>query len=217
MLFRSYKIIAKGRRFGLTKGMVMYAIIKAVVKDETRILWVDTIYGNINRYYERYFLPILKNLESIYHYKRQDNILQIKNSYIDFRSVDRPENMEGQAYNIIIINEAGIVLKDRRLWTETILPMGMDYKAEYIIGGTPKGKYTRSKEKHLFYELYEKGLRRKDAVTLGDGQEGESENEFGTGKWESFNFSTYDNCFIDPEEIKEVENEIPLFLRQQEI
>ena len=26
------------------------------------ILWVDTIYGNIERYVERYFLPVLNDL-----------------------------------------------------------------------------------------------------------------------------------------------------------
>ena len=54
-----YKIIAKGRRFGLTKGMAFYAMQKGFEDGESKILWVDTIYGNINRYYERYFLPVL--------------------------------------------------------------------------------------------------------------------------------------------------------------
>jgi len=49
----------------------------------------------------------------------------------------------------------------------------------------------------LFYELFQKCI--------------EKEN------WKAFNYSTYDNPLLDTEEIKEVENEIPLFLRQQEI
>ncbi|MDP1995014.1 MAG: phage terminase large subunit, partial [Ignavibacteria bacterium] len=193
-----FKIIAKGRRFGLTKGMAFYAILKAYEPpSEKRILWVDTIYGNINRYYERYFMPVIKETKVAFEYKRQDNIFKIKESYIDFRSADRPENIEGQGYNLIIINEAGIILRNRRLWTETILPMVIDYKAEVIIGGTPKGKFTKKNERHLFYELFEKGKQQKN--------------------WKSFNYSTYDNVLLDPNEIKEVENEIPPFLRQQEI
>ena len=192
-----YKIIAKGRRFGLTKGMAFYAMQKGFEDGESKILWVDTIYGNINRYYERYFLPVLKVAKIVYEYKRQDNILKIHNSYIDFRSADRPENIEGQGYTLIIINEAGIILKNRRLWTETILPMVIDYKARVIIGGTPKGKFTKKNERHLFYELFEKGKQQEN--------------------WKSFNYSTYDNVLLDPNEIREVENEIPPFLRQQEI
>ena len=116
---------------------------------------------------------------------------------IDFRSADRPENLEGYGYNMITINEAGIVLKNRRLWTESILPMTIDYKAEVIIGGTPKGKYIKKNEKHLFYELWQKGNY--------------------PGDWESFNFSSYANPYVNQDDVKEIEKEIPAFLRDQEI
>ena len=57
-------------------------------------------------------------------------ILKIGNSSLDFRSADKPENIEGFGYALIILNEAGIILKNRRLWEETIRPMAMDYKAK---------------------------------------------------------------------------------------
>ena len=75
--------------------------------------------------------------------------------YCDFRSADRPENIEGFGYRHIIINEAGIILKNRNLWLESILPMTIDYDANVIIGGTPKGKKVKNNEPHLFYELYQ--------------------------------------------------------------
>ena len=201
-----FKIIAKGRRFGLTKGMANYNILRAVEKPIT-LLWVDTIYSNIERYYERYFLPVLKTLGSnYYHYSKRTQQLYIGKSVIDFRSADRPENLEGYGYNLITINEAGIILKNRRIWTESILPMTIDHKAEVIIGGTPKGKFLKKNEKHLFYELYLKG-----EVASGQSAVGNK------GNWKSFNYSSYDNPLLDEEEIREVEKEIPLFLREQEI
>jgi len=201
-----FKIIAKGRRFGLTKGMANYNILRAVEKPIT-LLWVDTIYSNIERYYERYFLPVLKTLGSnFYHYSKRTQQLYIGKSVIDFRSADRPENLEGYGYNLITINEAGIILKNRRIWTESILPMTIDHKAEVIIGGTPKGKFLKKNEKHLFYELYQKG-------EVGSGQSAVGNK----GNWKSFNYSSYDNPLLDEEEIKEVEKEIPMFLREQEI
>ncbi|MHB1688737.1 MAG: phage terminase large subunit [Ignavibacteriaceae bacterium] len=194
---KRFKVIAKGRRFGLTKGMANYNILKAT-QNKFTLLWVDTIYSNIERYYERYFLPVLKKIDrKYYHYSKRTQQLYIGHSVIDFRSADRPENLEGYGYNLITINEAGIVLKNRRLWTESILPMTIDYKAEVIIGGTPKGKFIKKNERHLFYELWQKGNY--------------------PGEWESFNFSSYDNPYVDKEEIKEVEKEIPAFLREQEI
>jgi hypothetical protein len=103
----------------------------------------------------------LKELpKNLWKYRGNRNDLKINGNACDFRSADRPENIEGFGYALIIINEAGIVLKNRRLWEESIRPMIMDYKAKVLIGGTPKGKVVkRTNEKHLFYELFERGVK----------------------------------------------------------
>ena len=153
-----FKVIAKGRRFGLTRGFANY-VIEQMLNDVSPILWVDTIYGNIERYVERYFVPVLKGLPKNYwKYRGNRNELRIGKAVCDFRSADNPENIEGFGYALIVVNEAGIVLKNRSLWNESILPMILDYRANVLIGGTPKGKNVkRSNEKHLFYELFGRG------------------------------------------------------------
>lgn len=198
-----YKVIAKGRRFGLTRGMANY-VMQNMAKGMTPVLWVDTMYGNIERYVERYFLPVLKRMpKSLWKYRANKNDLKIGNAVCDFRSADKPENIEGFGYALIILNEAGIILKNRRLWEETIRPMIMDYKAKVIIGGTPKGKRVRNTgEGHLFYELYKRG---------------ETGNVKGETEWQSFNFSSYDNPLLDPKEVDELANDISPSLRDQEI
>ncbi len=202
ILFESdarFKIIAKGRRFGLTKGFANY-IIEEMLVGVTPVLWVDTVYGNIERYVERYFIPVLKKLpKGLWKYRINRNELKIGNSVCDFRSADKPENIEGFGYALIVINEAGIVLKNRNLWSESILPMILDYKAKVLIGGTPKGKKVKNSEKHLFYELFQRGMTKNNK------------------KYKSFNFSTYDNPLINKNEIKELEKEMPSHLRDQEI
>lgn len=194
-----YKIIAKGRRFGLTKGFANY-VIENMIKKVSPVLWIDTIYGNIERYVERYFIPELQNLPNgFWNYRKNRNELKILDSVCDFRSADKPENIEGFGYALIIINEAGIVLKNKNLWNESIRPMVLDYKADVLIGGTPKGKRNkRTGETHLFYELSQKA---------------QSKNK----DWEFFNFSSYDNPILDPKEIKELEDDISVVLRDQEI
>ena len=200
-----YKVIAKGRRFGLTRGFANY-VIDQMMDGVSPVLWVDTIYGNIDRYVERYFTPTLKQLpKNLWKYRSNRNDLKIMSSVCDFRSADRPENIEGFGYALIIINEAGIVLKNRSLWNESIRPMILDYKADVLIGGTPKGKNVKGKrEKHLFYELFERSQRSEG----GD----QKKNE-----WESFNFSSYDNPLIDKNEIDELVKEISPALRDQEV
>ena len=191
-----FKVIAKGRRFGLTRGFANY-IIEQMLEGLSPILWVDTVYGNIERYVDRYFIPTLKSLpKNLWKYRSNRNDLRIGNSVCDFRSADNPENIEGFGYALIVVNEAGIVLKNRNLWTETILPMILDYKAKVLIGGTPKGKTVkRTKERHLFYELFDR--KSKD--------------------WEAFNFTSYDNPLLDKKEIDELVKEISPVLRDQEI
>ena len=207
-----YKVIAKGRRFGLTRGFANY-VIDQMMDGVSPVLWVDTIYGNIDRYVERYFTPTLKQLpKNLWKYRSNRNDLKIMSSVCDFRSADRPENIEGFGYALIIINEAGIVLKNRSLWNESIRPMILDYKADVLIGGTPKGKNVKGKrEKHLFYELFERGGQPTPSVRR-QGGELVRKNE-----WESFNFSSYDNPLIDKNEIDELVKEISPALRDQEV
>ncbi len=210
ILFESdarYKVIAKGRRFGLTKGFAHF-VIENMLDGKTPILWMDTTYSNIERYVERYFFPILKQLpKNLWKYRANRSDLKIMNSVCDFRSADKPENIEGFGYSLIILNEAGIILKNRRLWEESIRPMILDYKANVLIGGTPKGKMNKGKnEKHLFFELFERGS-----------EEGNWQKAIGKSEWKSFNFSSYDNPLIDKYEIDEMAKEISQVLRDQEI
>lgn len=192
-----YKVIQKGRRFGLTHGMAKYVIEKMLCA-EGPVIWIDTIHSNIKKYIERYFMPELKRIDKrFWKYNKTELQLTLMNQNCDFRSADKPENMEGFGYKTMIINEAGIVLKNRELWLQSLLPMIMDYDAEVIIGGTPKGKKTKDKQTHLFYEL---SLM-------------EKENK----KYKTFHFTTYDNPLLNKEIIKEVEEQIPKYLREQEI
>ncbi len=191
------KVITKGRRFGFTKGLSNY-VIENLLIGVSPILWVDTTYPNIIRYYDRYFYPELRNLpKGLVKFDRSKAILLINGNICDFRSAEREQNLEGYGYKIIILNEAGIILKKRAIWEKSIRPMTFDFAGKMIIGGTPKGK-TYKGEKHLFFELFEKAKERKD--------------------WKAYQFTSYDNPFIDRKEVKEYENEFkskPHLIKQE--
>lgn len=197
-----YRIVTKGRRLGFTYGLAQY-VIDRMLHEVTPIMWVDTTCGNLDRYVERYFMPHLRKIPSEYwKWRQQKKELTIGNSVCDFRSADRPENIEGFGYRLIVLNEAGIILKNRYLWENAILPMTLDFDSDVIIGGTPKGKKNKG-EPHLYYQLFQKC-----APYTGIDQ---------PDRWVSFCFSSYCNPLLTVEGIKELEGEIPAAVRDQEI
>lgn len=190
-----YVIVPKGRRFGATNGMANQYIRMAIKREFSRGLWVDTVNSNIERYVSRYFIPKLQKLSpqgDKWNWLKQQKILTILDSYIDFRSVDNPENIEGFAYDYAFLNEAGIILKNEYLWYNAIQPMLLDYKAKAIIAGTPKGQ-------GLFHTLYERGLDKNQ------------EN------YASFKFSTFDNPYMPRAGINEMISTMPQRVVSQEI
>jgi hypothetical protein len=163
-----YNMIPKGRRVGLTHGLSFLAL-ETLIKNGGPILWGDTINANIDRYFQRYFLPELNKIGKEYYIWNQQkrelrtaNTLTLdpsseKASICDFRSSDIPENWEGFGYRLIIINEAGIILKNEYLYKNAILPMLLDYPdSRLIAGGVPKGKTTKNGAEHPFYSLCKK-------------------------------------------------------------
>ncbi len=208
----------KGRRFGITNGAANF-VIDQMLANTIKVLWVDTVQVNLDKYYVRYFkIPILSQIKKEYwSYRSQAKELHILNSVMDLRSAQKPENIEGFGYDLIIINEAGIVLKGqkgRNLWLESIFPMTMDYKARVYFLGTPKGRRAKKDEKpekhSLYFELASRGLYLPESNSP-------LESCKKLPNWRTINYTTYDNPILDPEVIKEVEAEVPFALRRQEI
>lgn len=204
--FPKYTIAPKGRRGGLTKGaanaFIEYGLDDSfwfLPKGELYALWGDTISGNIDKYYERYFYPELKNLDqSLWKWRQQDRVLKIGRLTIDFRSADRPENWEGFGYHIIFLNEAGIILEDDYLFDNAVLPMLVDFtNAKLIAAGVPKGKRHKNGE-HKFYTLYKDALQDKTDYRI-------------------LKFTGRNNPFISKEELEKIASRMDVHTRKQEI
>jgi len=184
------RVVVKGRRFGLTKGVTNRAI-EYLLDGVGPGLWVDTVNANIDRYVERYFEPVLRHLPpSAWKWRQQKKELTVGGRKLDMRSADRPELIEGFAYKFIILNEAGIILRDEYLWHNTIQPMMLDFNPDVYVGGTPKGK-------GLFHRL----------AVMAQEREG----------WEYFHFTSFDNPFLSRKELDEMVAEIPPSIQRQEI
>jgi predicted phage terminase large subunit-like protein len=155
---KKFVIVRAGRRVGKTFAGVQKICLFVLTKQNSKGLWVDTVQSNIAKYIERYFKPILGDIWESIEYDKQKQILTFANgSIIDFGSAERPENLEGFGYDIIILNEAGIILKKEGLWERTIAPMGLNAQVFFI--GTPKGKTG-----HKYFELSQLALNNPDWV-----------------------------------------------------
>jgi len=191
--------VPKGRRFGFTQSMSNFVIEKMIEKKIT-VLWGDTIASNIKKYVELFWMPILKQLklpnnEKLYEIKMYEGKeIKIRNteggwSNCDFRSADRPENWEGFGYDLAILNEAGIILKNRSLWENSVRPMLLDNPNSLIIvGGTPKGKKTKDGLAHKYYELCRAAKDNPRHIV--------------------FPVTSYDNPLLDTEALNELQAEV---------
>lgn len=184
-----FKIVTKGRRTGITRGSAN-ACIEYLIDGTAPVLWGDTIHANIDKYFTRYFLPELKKNKIQHQWESQKKQLTINGNVCDFRSADNPENWEGFGYKVIILNEAGIILKNKDLYTNTVLPMLLDYPdSKLIAAGVPKGKFLKNGLEHPFYTLAKRAME-------------------GNSKYELTTLTSYHNPVLNANDIRELEYEI---------
>jgi hypothetical protein len=141
-----YATIRSCRRSFKTAGAVRWIVEELISRPNSKGIWVDTINKNIDRYYERYFKPIIGDLAD-WNYQKK-TLKFVNGSYLDFGSAESPENMEGFEYDFGAINEAGIILKKDAIWDNTLVPM-LKYAIKVRIFGTPKGKNKFHKLCHI--------------------------------------------------------------------
>ena len=199
-----FMIVPKGRRSGITQGAEK-SIIEYCLNGITPILWVDTINGNIDRYFERYFRNDLKKLpQGWWNWNAIKRILEIKNtnnewSIVDFRSADNPESIEGFGYRLIFLNEAGIILHDDYLYSRALLPMMLDFPdSKLIAAGVPKGRTKKDGTSHKFYDLYTKALNGAESYRLVE-------------------LTSFDNPLLNKSDIEEIISELSPAEADQEI
>ena len=191
-----YKVIRKGRRAGITRGAA-HSFIEFLIEGNGPLLWGETTHGNIERYFERYFFPVLNQNKIVHKFDRLAKKLTIGNQYCDFRSADNPENWEGFGYKYIFLNEAGIILKDKHLYINSVLPMLLDYPdSKLIAAGVPKGKFLKDGQEHPFYTLAKRAME-------------------GNQQYEMLCFDSYANPLLSESDIKDLELEIAAFSPEQ--
>lgn len=101
---------------------------------------------------------------------------------IDFWSMEDPESGQGRKYKRAILDESAKAPKLYTAWENTIRPTLTDYIGDAFILSRPKGK------NNPFFQIQEKHTK--------------------FDNWAFFHFTTYDNPFIDKNEIEEAKTQL---------
>jgi len=100
------------------------------------------------------------------------------------------------------------------LWDDAVRPALMDKKGWAAIGSTPFGK-------NWFYEFFLRSRTVVESVQTGprdrDREWVTTINPSGDPAWTSFRFTTYDNPFVDPDEIDELRRTYPELKFRREV
>lgn len=190
-----FNVIDCGRRFG-----------KSTLSEELLASPDDKTNGFIYGWPVAYMTPTYKMLADpwreiqnvfsalIKKKNEQEKRLEFYNGgSLDFWSLEEPESIRGRKYKRVVIDEAAAADKHKKLkeqWTKVIRPTLTDLKGDAFFLSTPKGK------NNYFYELFLRELK--------------------FPNWKSWQFTSYDNPKLDPQEIDDAKNELdPLSFAQE--
>ena len=124
----------------------------------------------------------------IYSKNESDLVINfITGGSIRFFTGERLDNLRGLKFHLAVIDEASFIPNLEDGWLNSIRPTLTDYKGRAIFLSTPRGK-------NYFFSLFSKA----------------------EPNWQSFKFTTYDNPYIDAQEIDDARRQLPEVVFEQE-
>lgn len=183
-----YKIVCAGRRWGKTLGGIFWLTERALDTRKSLNWWVSPVFAQAKHAFEIFREKFIDLIK----YKNETDLRVdlYGGARIDFRSADRPEFLRGHGIDSLVMDECATM--KRHTWDEILRPSIIDRRGHVVFIGTPKG------DNH-FHELYIRGQDAKEP------------------EYQSFQFSSYDNPFLDRKELESTRAEMPSRLFDQEI
>lgn len=185
--FARYKVLNCGRRFGKTELFVNIACNGHSPKSGGAlqglpIAYVSLTYKNVKEFWGRLKAVIPDSLVSA------KNEVDMKLSLVTGGSVEcwtfeKFSTARGRAYAGIILDEAAITPNLQEAWEEVFQAMLLDFKGWGVLGSSPNGF-------NHFHTMFGYGLN--ESLT----------------EWASFHYTSYDNPYIDPNEITQLKKTI---------
>lgn len=118
-----------------------------------------------------------------------DRLIEFPSSgAVQIRSADNPDSLRGESLDELIMDEAAFMREEA--WTEALRPTLSDRKGRAVFISTPKGR-------NWFWRIWQLG-------------------QTGDPDWQSWQFPTTSNPFIDPNEIEAARRNLPERIFAQE-
>ena len=185
-----FRLLACGRRWGKTKAGANETLRKAIDRGSNTVGFcvAPTYWHNQKQWVEFFTYCPGDIIENI---NRSDRHVTLDgNRHVWFKSADNPDSLRSEGLDWLWIDEGGQIKEEA--WTLALRPALMDKKGCAWFTGTPKGKT-------WYFHLYTRG------------QDPEQKD------YESWSYSSLDNPYIDPEEVKDFARDMPKLAYQQEI
>ena len=183
-----YFVVSIGRQFGKTV-MGQNQIIKwAVENSNFKCSWISPTYKQA----KKVFRELIKALGNCPYYSKPPNqsdlIIYFDNgSEIIFYSAEAYDSIRGETFDAIVGDE--VAFWKREAWTEVIKATVLVRGKKVLLLSTPKGK-------NLFYELANQSIS--------------------NDQYKTFKGTSYDNPYIDIEEIEDAKRTLPDHIFRQE-
>ncbi len=183
-----FKVICCGRRFGKTL-LAIDDVVNTLLDGQSYGYFAPT-YGDLEKLCWK---PLKKILEPITSYKHETyKIIETVTggTFAGFTmEVERPG--QGHHFHKVAVDEAGTIPKLKSKFEESIRPTLLDYIGDATFYSTPRGH-------NDFWQLYNQGLD-----PLQD-------------DWQAFHFTSFDNPYMDKQELETIRNSTPLRTWQEE-
>jgi len=183
-----FKVLSAGRRWGKTKLASVIAVGEAL--QGKLVWWVAPSFPMSSiGWREIVFLSNQIPGHYIHHSDRLVGFSQTK-GWVQVKSADDPYVLRGEGLDLVVMDECSLI--DSVAWFESLRPALADRKGRALFISTPKGK-------NWFYELFVRG-------------QDELQSEY-----KSWEFPTWTNPYIDPEEVENARRTMPKDAFDQEI
>lgn len=180
-------VLVAGRRFGKTRLGV--ALCTEAGLQGKRAWWVGPTYPTASVGW-RPLLHLAAQIPGTLPLKTTRTIYYPGGGWVQVRSAEKPESLRGEGLDLVIIDETAHMPRFEEAWQQSIRPALSDRKGRAMFVSTPKGF-------NHFYELFRKA-------------------ENGDGQWAAFQHPSWDNPFLDPEEIEAAKKQLPSLVFRQE-